>query len=123
ERHRPDPMMPLSIFASRQFTAINLVTLCLYASLGGFFFLTALQLQIAVGYSALEAGTAMLPTTVLMLIFSSRSGEIAQRIGPRIPLTVGPLLCAAGMLMMLRVGPDASYVGDVLPALLVMGAG
>lgn len=123
ERHRPDPMMPLSIFASRQFTAINLVTLCLYASLGGFFFLTALQLQIVVGYSALEAGTAMLPTTVLMLIFSSRSGEIAQRIGPRIPLTVGPLLTAAGMLMMLRVDLDASYVGDVLPALLVIGAG
>ncbi|NUS81464.1 MAG: MFS transporter [Streptomyces sp.] len=123
ERHRPDPMMPLTIFASRQFTAINLVTLCLYASLGGFFFLTALQLQIVVGYSALEAGTAMLPTTVLMLVFSSRSGEIAQRIGPRVPLTVGPLLCAAGMLMMLRVGPDASYVGDALPALLVIGAG
>ncbi|MFF9116605.1 MFS transporter [Streptomyces massasporeus] len=123
ERRRPDPMMPLDIFASRQFTAVNLVTLCVYAALGGFFFLAALQLQVVVGYSALAAGTALLPTTVLMLLLSARSGELADRIGPRIPLTVGPLLCAAGMLMMLRVGPGASYVVDVLPALLVLGLG
>ncbi|MFD9936233.1 MFS transporter [Streptomyces massasporeus] len=123
ERRRPDPMMPLDIFASRQFTAVNLVTLCVYAALGGFFFLAALQLQVVVGYSALAAGTALLPTTVLMLLLSARSGELADRIGPRIPLTVGPLLCAAGMLMMLRVGPGASYVTDVLPALVVLGLG
>ncbi|NEE20245.1 MFS transporter [Streptomyces sp. SID7499] len=123
ERRRPDPMMPLDIFASRQFTAVNLVTLCVYAALGGFFFLAALQLQVVVGYSALAAGTALLPTTVLMLLLSARSGELADRIGPRIPLTVGPLLCAAGMLMMLRVGPGASYVADVLPALVVLGLG
>ncbi|MFI8889177.1 MFS transporter [Streptomyces paradoxus] len=123
ERHRPDPMMPPDIFASRQFTAVNLVTLCVYAALGGFFFLAALQLQVVVGYSALAAGTALLPTTVLMLLLSARSGELADRIGPRIPLTVGPLLCAAGMLLMLRVGPGASYAADVLPALLVLGLG
>ncbi|MEU6272315.1 MFS transporter [Streptomyces populi] len=123
ERRRPDPMMPLDIFASRQFTAVNLVTLCVYAAFGGFFFLTALQLQVVAGYSALQAGTALLPTTALMLLFSARSGELSRRIGPRIPLTVGPLLCAAGMLLMLRVGEDASYVADVLPALLVMGLG
>ncbi|MDQ0750108.1 EmrB/QacA subfamily drug resistance transporter [Streptomyces africanus] len=123
ERRRPDPMMPTDIFASRQFTAVNLVTLCVYAALGGFFFLAALQLQVVVGYSALAAGTALLPTTVLMLLLSARSGELADRIGPRIPLTVGPLLCAAGMLLMLRVGPGASYVADVLPALMVLGLG
>ncbi|GAB2863833.1 MFS transporter [Streptomyces deserti] len=123
ERRRPDPMMPLDIFASRQFTAVNLVTLCVYAAFGGFFFLGALQLQVVVGYSALAAGTALLPTTVLMLFLSARSGELADRIGPRIPLTVGPLLCAGGMLLMLRVGSGASYVGDVLPALLVLGLG
>ncbi|GAA2764073.1 MFS transporter [Streptomyces paradoxus] len=123
ERHRPDPMMPPDIFASRQFTAVNLVTLCVYAALGGFFFLAALQLQVVVGYSALAAGTALLPTTVLMLLLSARSGELADRIGPRIPLTVGPLLCAAGMLLMLRVGPGASYAADVLPALMVLGLG
>ncbi|MFI6804233.1 MFS transporter [Streptomyces luteogriseus] len=123
ERRRPDPMMPPDIFASRQFTAVNLVTLCVYAALGGFFFLAALQLQVVVGYSALAAGTALLPTTVLMLLLSARSGELADRIGPRIPLTVGPLLCAAGMLLMLRVGPGASYAVDVLPALVVLGLG
>ncbi|MFD5160304.1 MFS transporter [Streptomyces hawaiiensis] len=123
ERRRPDPMMPPDIFASRQFTAVNLVTLCVYAALGGFFFLAALQLQVVVGYSALAAGTALLPTTVLMLLLSARSGELADRIGPRIPLTVGPLLCAAGMLLMLRVGPGASYPADVLPALMVLGLG
>ncbi|MFI9649213.1 MFS transporter [Streptomyces sp. NPDC052040] len=123
EKHRPDPMVPPGIFASRQFTAVNLVTLCVYAAFGGFFFLTALQLQVVAGYSPLRAGTALLPTTVLMLLFSARSGALAERIGPRIPLTAGPLLCAAGMLLMLRVGKDASYLADVLPAVLVMGAG
>ncbi|MFE0450856.1 MFS transporter [Streptomyces sp. NPDC058914] len=123
ERRRPDPMMPLDIFASRQFTAVNLVTLCVYAALGGFLFLSAVQLQVVAGYSALGAGTALLPTTVLMLLLSARSGELADRIGPRIPLTVGPLLSAAGMLLMLRVGPDASYPADVLPAVLVLGLG
>ncbi|WP_128433778.1 MFS transporter [Streptomyces cyaneus] len=123
EKRRADPMMPLDIFASRQFTAVNIVTLCVYAALGGYFFLAALQLQVVSGYSALGAGTALLPTTVLMLLLSARSGALADRIGPRIPLTVGPLLCAAGMLLMLRVGPDASYVSDVLPAVLVLGFG
>ncbi|MFD7404110.1 MFS transporter [Streptomyces sp. NPDC059866] len=123
EKRRPDPMMPLDIFRSRQFTAVNLVTLCVYAAFGGFFFLAALQLQVVSGYSALAAGTALLPTTVLMLLFSARSGQLGELIGPRIPLTAGPLLCAAGMLLMLRVGPDASYLTDVLPALLVLGLG
>jgi EmrB/QacA subfamily drug resistance transporter len=123
EQRSGDPMMPLAIFSSRQFTAVNVITLCVYAGTGGFFFLTALQLQIAVGYSALAAGAAMLPNTVLMLLFSSHAGMLAQRLGPRAPLTVGPLVCGAGMLLMLRVGPGASYVHDILPALLVMGAG
>ncbi|WP_420078246.1 DHA2 family efflux MFS transporter permease subunit [Streptomyces sp. JL4002] len=123
ERRRADPMVPPDIFASRQFTAVNLVTLCVYAALGGFFFLVVLQLQVVSGYSALAAGAAMLPTTVLMLLLSARSGELGERIGPRLPLTVGPLLCAAGTLLMLRVGPQASYTGDVLPAMAVMGMG
>jgi EmrB/QacA subfamily drug resistance transporter len=123
EHRRADPMLPLSIFASRQFSAVNVVTLCVYAAFGGFFFLAALQLQVVVGYSALGAGAALLPTTVLMLLLSARSGALAERIGPRIPLTVGPLLCATGMMLMLRVGEGAGYLTDVLPALVVMGMG
>ncbi|TXS57791.1 MFS transporter [Streptomyces sp. t39] len=123
EARRPDPMLPLSLFRIRLFTAVNLVTLCVYAAFGGFFFLIALQLQVVAGYSALGAGTALLPTTLLMLLLSARSGELGERIGPRIPLTAGPLLCAAGMLLTLRIGEDASYPVDVLPALLVLGLG
>ncbi|MES9520444.1 MFS transporter [Streptomyces capoamus] len=123
ERHRADPMLPPDVFASRQFTAVNLVTLCVYAAFGGFFFLTALQLQVVAGYSPPAAGAALLPTTALMLLFSARSGALADRTGPRLPLTAGPLLCAAAMLLMLRVGAGADYLTDVLPALLVMGAG
>ncbi|MFD7442096.1 MFS transporter [Streptomyces sp. NPDC059909] len=123
ERRTPEPMLPPSIFASRQFTAVNLVTMCVYAAFGGYFFLASLQLQVVSGYSALAAGVALLPTTVLMLLFSARSGELGEKIGPRIPLTAGPLICAVGMLLMLRVGEDASYVADVLPATLVLGLG
>ncbi|MFK0234014.1 MFS transporter [Streptomyces vinaceus] len=123
ERHRADPMLPPDIFASRQFTAVNVVTLFVYAAFSGFFFLVVLQLQVVSGYSALAAGAALLPTTLLMLLLSARSGALGEKIGPRIPLTVGPLLCAAALLLMLRVGPDASYVRDVLPALIVMGMG
>ncbi|REK88185.1 MFS transporter [Streptomyces inhibens] len=123
ERRRADPMLPPAIFRIRLFSAINAVTVCVYAAFSGFFFLAVLQLQVVVGYSALQAGTALLPTTVLMLLLSARSGELGQRIGPRIPLTVGPVLCAAGMLLMMRVGQGASYFADVLPALVVLGAG
>ncbi|MEU8764391.1 MFS transporter [Streptomyces sp. NPDC048659] len=124
ERRRGEgAMAPPSVFRSRIFTAVNLVTLCVYGAFGGFFFLAALQLQVVSGYSALAAGTAMLPTTVLMLLGSAKSGELGERTGPRLPLTVGPLLCAAGMLLMLRVGEDASYLTDVLPAMLVLGLG
>lgn len=127
ERRRKDPMLPPSVFAIRQFTVVNIVTFCVYAALGGYFFLSAIQLQVVAGYSALGAGTALLPTTVLMLLFSASSGELGQRIGPRIPLTVGPLIAATGMLLMLRVGPgDATltgYLGHVLPAVAVLGVG
>ncbi|MFF3357005.1 MFS transporter [Streptomyces sp. NPDC002917] len=127
ERRRANPMLPPSVFGSRQFTAVNIVTLCVYAALGGYFFLSAIQLQVVAGYSALGAGTALLPTTVLMLLFSASSGELGQRIGPRIPLTVGPLFAAAGMLLMLRVGPGdatvSAYLQHVLPAVAVLGLG
>ncbi|NEC82379.1 MFS transporter, partial [Streptomyces sp. SID7958] len=71
ERRHPDPMMAPAVFASRQFTAVNLLTLCVYAAFGGFFFLAALQPQVVVGYSALAAGAALLPTTALMLLLSA----------------------------------------------------
>jgi EmrB/QacA subfamily drug resistance transporter len=123
ERRSPDPMLPLDIFASRQFTGANLVTFVVYAALGGVFFLLVVFLQVALGYSPIAAGAASLPITALMLLLSARAGALAQRIGPRIPLTVGPLLIAAGMLLMRRIDIGDGYVEAVLPAVLVFGVG
>jgi EmrB/QacA subfamily drug resistance transporter len=123
EHRTPNPMMPLSMFASRQFSAANLVTFVVYAALGGVFFLLVAFLQITMGYTPIEAGAASLPVTALMLVFSARSGALARKIGPRIPLTVGPLVIAVGLLMMTQIGPGDSYVGGILPAVIVFGIG
>lgn len=87
------------------------------------FLLLVLQLQTVAGFSPLAAGTGLLPVTVIMLVFSARAGVLAQRIGPRLPLTVGPLVSAAGLLLMRRIGAEASWPFDVLPAVLVFGMG
>jgi EmrB/QacA subfamily drug resistance transporter len=123
ERTSSNPMMPLGIFASRQFSAANLVTFAVYAALGGVFFLLVSFLQISLGYSPIAAGAASLPVTALMLLFSARAGALAQRIGARIPLTIGPFVIAAGLLLMTRIEPGDSYVSSVLPAVLVFGSG
>jgi EmrB/QacA subfamily drug resistance transporter len=121
--HASDPLVPPSLFESREFTVANLATVVLYAAIGVSFFLIAYELQVAAGWSALAAGTALLPATVLMLLFSARSGEVAQRIGPRLQLTAGPLLLAAGLLLLTRIGPDASWLPDVLPGAVLVGLG
>ena len=123
ERRTAHPMLPLSIFSSRQFVAANVLTFTVYAALGGVFFLLVVYLQTSLGYSPLAAGAASLPITGLMLALSSRAGALAQRRGPRLPLTVGPLLLAAGMALMLRIDPGDGYVGSVLPAVFVFGLG
>jgi EmrB/QacA subfamily drug resistance transporter len=121
--HAHDPLVPPSLFRSRAFTVTNLMTVLLYATIGVSFFLIAYELQVAAGWSALAAGTALLPATVLMLLFSARSGDLAQRIGPRLQLTVGPLLVAAGLLLLTRISPHTTWVADVLPGALVFGLG
>jgi EmrB/QacA subfamily drug resistance transporter len=123
ERRSPNPMLPLEIFRSRQFSAANGVTFVVYAALGGFFFLLVSFLQISLGYTPIEAGAASLPVTLLMLAFSARSGAMAQRIGARIPLTVGPLVIALGLLWMTRIEPGDSYVSAILPPIIVFGLG
>jgi EmrB/QacA subfamily drug resistance transporter len=123
ERRSKMPIVPPGIFASRQFTSANLVTVAVYAALAVTFFLVAVELQQGLGYSPTAAGAALLPITLLMLTLSARAGGLAQRIGPRLPMTVGPLLVATGFLLMRRVGPGASYLTDVLPAVVVIGLG
>ena len=117
------PMLPLDVFASRQFTAVNAVTFLVYAALGGMIFLLVLELQVVSGYSPLAAGVSLLPSTVLMLLLSSRAGALAQRIGPRWLMTAGPLVAASGLLLATRIGPHASYWADVLPVALLFGLG
>jgi EmrB/QacA subfamily drug resistance transporter len=123
ERRSANPMLPLRVFCSRQFSAANAVTFVVYAALGVVFFLLVSFLQISMGYSPIAAGSASLPVTALMLVGSARAGELAQRIGPRIPLTLGPLIIAAGLLLMLRINPGDSYLSTVLPAVIVFGLG
>lgn len=123
ERHSDHPMLPLGIFADRTFSAANAMTLVVYAALGAVLFFLVLQLQTVSGYGALEAGVATLPITICMLFLASKGGELGTRIGPRIPMTVGPLVMAAGTLLLLAVGEDVNYWTDVLPGLTVFGLG
>ena len=120
---RPDPLVPLSIFRSRVFSGTNVVTLLLYGALAVVFFLLGLVLQGPLGYTPLQAGLATMPITLAMLLLSARAGALAERIGPRIPMTVGPLLVAASLLLMTRIEPSSSYVTDVLPGIVVFGLG
>jgi EmrB/QacA subfamily drug resistance transporter len=123
ERRIRSPMLPLDIFTSRQFTAANVVTFVVYGALGGSLFLMPIQLQRVVGYSPLASGVALVPITVVLLLLSARAGRLAARIGPRLPMTLGPLLVAAGFALFTRIGPGAGYLVDILPASLVYGFG
>ncbi|WNM42167.1 MFS transporter [Micromonospora halotolerans] len=124
ERRRGDTaMLPTGLFSSRLFSVLNIFTVIVYAALGGFTFFLAVYLQNVVGWSALLTGLATVPMTLLLLVGSARAGALAARIGPRLPLTVGPVVAAAGLLLLRRVGPGASYWVDVLPGVLLFGAG
>jgi EmrB/QacA subfamily drug resistance transporter len=113
ERRSPHPMLPLGLFASRQFTAANLVTAAVYAALGGVFLLLVVHLQVVAGYPALAAGLCLLPVTAAMLTLSARWGALAARTGPRLPMAGGPAVAALGVLLLLRIGPGADPLGAV----------
>jgi EmrB/QacA subfamily drug resistance transporter len=123
EDREPEPMLVLAIFRNRTFSASNVMTLLVYGALGAVSFFTTIQLQTVSGYGPLAAGAAFVPMTLLMLLLSARAGRLSMRIGPRIPMTVGPVVMACGVLLMLRIDGDISYVVDVLPAMLVFGLG
>jgi MFS family permease len=118
-----DPMLPLDLFRSRQFSGANGVTFVVYGALGGALFLLPVELQIVEHYSALNSGLALLPVTLIMLLFSARSGEISARIGPRLQMSVGPLVVGAGLALLARAADHGSYWTQVFPAVLVFGLG
>lgn len=123
ERRSGDPMLPLDVFSSSLFSMTNVVTFLVYAALGGVLFWLVIALQVVSGWTPLSAGLSLLPVTVLMLLFSARAGAVGARIGPRIPMTVGPLVAAVGVALLARVGSGADYLTDVLLPVTLLGAG
>jgi EmrB/QacA subfamily drug resistance transporter len=123
ERRTAAPMMPLNLFASAQFTAANVVTFAVYAALGGALFLLPIQLQQVSGYTPLQAGISLLPVTLIMLALSARSGALAARIGPKLQMTLGPIIIGIGLALFTRIGHSGNYLTEVLPAVLIFGLG
>ena len=123
EHKEAHPMLPLGVFRSLQFTGANAVTFVVYGALGGALFLLPIELQLVSGYSPLASGLALLPVTVIMLVFSARSGQLATRIGPRLQMSVGPLVVGAGLAFLVRAGDHANYLTQVFPAVVVFGIG
>ncbi|MGN6815622.1 MAG: MFS transporter [Solirubrobacterales bacterium] len=117
------PMMDLGLFRIRNFAVANLTTLSAYAGLIGGLFFVGLFLQQVAGYSPLEAGLATTPISIILFVLSPRWGKLASGVGPRLPMTVGPIVGGVGLLLMLRIGSGADYATDVLPAVLVFGLG
>jgi predicted MFS family arabinose efflux permease len=123
ERRSDSPMLNLQIFKNRQFSATNGVTFVVYAALSGALFLLPIELQVVSHYSPFGAGFALVPVTIIMLIFSARSGRLAGRIGPRLQLIVGPLVVAGGLTLLVRAASGSNYFEYVFPAVMVFGAG
>jgi len=123
ERRTRDPLVPLSLFRSMTFSGTNVVTLLLYGALGVVFFLLALVLQGPLGFSPLAAGVATLPVTAAMLLLSSSAGALAERIGPRLPMTIGPAVMAGALLLLTGIDASSRYWPSVFPGVTLFGLG
>lgn len=117
------PLVRIELFTDRVFAVTNVVTLFVYAALSVFFLLLVLQLQLVARWSPLHSGLAVLPMTLLMLVLAPRFGALSDRIGPRSLMSIGTLLAAAGFVLAQRIGPNAGYLSDVLPAVCCLGLG
>jgi EmrB/QacA subfamily drug resistance transporter len=123
EHRAQAPMLSLSLFASAQFTATNVVTFIIYGAIAGALFLLPIELQQVSGYTALQAGISLLPVTAITLALSARSGALAARIGPRLQMTVGPVLVGTGIALFALIGPSGDYLTEVLPGVVIFGFG
>ena len=123
EARSTHPLVRLSLFRSRVFSVANAMTLLVYGALGAMIFFVVLQLQVTAGYGPLTAGLATIPITLLMLVGSGRAGAVAQRIGPRLPMSVGPIVCGLGVLLLRGLDGHSGYVTGVLPGMAVFALG
>jgi len=123
EARAPQPMLPLRLFANRNFSATNLETFAVYGGLSALGFLLSLFLQQVAGWSPLQAGLATVPVTIVMFLLSRRAGGWSMRLGPRWFMTAGPALAGLGALALARLPTDPSYAADLLPALILFALG
>jgi EmrB/QacA subfamily drug resistance transporter len=123
EARRPDPMVKLSLFKSKNFTGANLMTFLMYGALGGFAFAFVIYLQTQLHYSAFEAGLSLLPISIFLMAFSGRVGKLSAVYGPRLFMTAGPLLAGAGMALLYFLKPGDSYVFNILPGIILFSVG
>lgn len=117
------PQLPLWLFRSRVFSAANAMTFLVYGALATVMLLLVIHLQVSAGFSPLASGLASLPVTVVMMLFSSRAARLGERLGPRVPMTVGPLVCATGVLLLSTVRAGSGYWTGVFPGMLVFAVG
>ncbi|HET6626283.1 MAG TPA: MFS transporter [Nocardioidaceae bacterium] len=123
ERRAVNPLVPLHLFGSRVFSVANMMTFLVYGALGAVMFFLVLQLQVTTGFSPLAAGLSTVPVTLCLLLLSSRSATLAARIGPRLQMSVGPVLCGLGVLLLRGVDDTSSYLTGVFPGVLVFALG
>lgn len=123
ERRSEDPMVPLGLFRSRNFTGSNIMTFLNYGALGGFLFAFVIYVQAALHYSSIKAGVSTLPLPIAMFLLSKRFGALSARVGPRLFMTLGPLLVGAGILMLYGLDSGAGYTTRILPAMVIFGFG
>lgn len=123
EKVSRDPMVPLPLFKSRNFSGSNAMTLAMYGALSGFMFALVIYLQTKMGYSAIKAGISLLPVTLLLLLLSGRMGKLSTQYGPRLFMTVGPIIAGLGVLSLVNYGPEDSYLIFLLPRVILFGIG
>jgi EmrB/QacA subfamily drug resistance transporter len=123
ERRSREPMLPLALFRRRNFAAGNAATFLVYGGLNGAFFFLPIFLQGAAGYTAVEAGLSLVPMTVVLFLLAKRFGALGDRVGPRPLMAGGAFLAAGGTALLIRLDQDASYLGGVVPAVVLFGLG
>jgi hypothetical protein len=123
ERRNKDPMVELGLFKSRNFSGSNIMTFAMYGALAGFMFSLVIYLQTKMGYSSILAGLSFLPVTAMLLFFSSKVGRLSGKYGPRLFMTAGPLIAAAGMIILLNYSPGDHFLTHLLPSVLLFSIG